>query len=281
MYTVRKYISTSCLATLLVLVLMVYGANTLLARSDKIQPWVYSKGTLGCFANGTFHPASVYQQGDEPSFSALVLTLPYSFHENHNSNRNLDVWHKYYPSHELHQLWTIETDLVGLGHAVSTIQMLEKAYNLGGDIALLLEDDAVPFDGETFKKDIEVMLPHWDPYSPILFLGGYKITPSETYNLKTHVTKLRESLGTFGYLVRREHLLCLANHIRFFVRDKRSNYNIENHWHSFIFPNYSAPPILATPLLVDKKSGPFRHNSRGGWEGQREWWKIWRNKNEF
>eukprot|EP01089_Gocevia_fonbrunei_P020623 TRINITY_DN7724_c0_g1_i1.p1 TRINITY_DN7724_c0_g1~~TRINITY_DN7724_c0_g1_i1.p1 ORF type:complete len:279 (+),score=32.98 TRINITY_DN7724_c0_g1_i1:59-895(+) len=244
-----------------------------------IQSWKYTDTYYpACLENGHFPDAPVHTNDSDPSFSATVLTLPYS-EESGRYTEFVGLWQEVWPSLNIYPILGVTGTIRGLGHTVSTIQMLESAHRMGSDIALILEDDAVPFEATTLEEDIKAVLPYWEPRSPILFLGAHHIKQAEQPDLQTGLTKIKNSLGSYAYMVRREHLLCLANHIRLYLSKPSQMYSTDHFWWKDVFPHYSSLPVLATPLLVDHKSGGW--SSTWGkirkpslWEGKRNWWTV-------
>eukprot|EP01089_Gocevia_fonbrunei_P020624 TRINITY_DN7724_c0_g2_i1.p1 TRINITY_DN7724_c0_g2~~TRINITY_DN7724_c0_g2_i1.p1 ORF type:complete len:274 (+),score=23.56 TRINITY_DN7724_c0_g2_i1:42-863(+) len=248
--------------------------SVLPARSWKFTDTYYP----ACLENGHFPDAPVYRNGTNPSFSAAVLTLPYS-HESGRYGNNSILWKENWPSLDIYPFLGITGTVRGLGQTVSTIQMLEWAYRIGSDITLMLEDDSVPFEPNTIEEDIRALLPFWEPNSPILFLGAHHIEQAEAPNLETHVTKIKFGYGAYAYMVRREHLRCLSNHLRLYFTKATQAYATDKFWWKDVFPIYSSLPIVATPLLADHKSQGWsstwgRKRKPSLWEGKRNWWTV-------
>lgn len=166
----------------------------------------------------------------------------------------------------------------GLGCTLSHIVALERAIDMNIEIGVFFEEDAIPFNNHSVSESIVKMLTHWHKDSPVLFLGAHHMVSNTHANIDDGVTYVTRALGTYGYMVRKQHFQIVVDSLRNDLTKAKKAYSPDVIISS-ITGNNRSHCAVATPLLVDHPSGKFSvnwgHNRPiSNWEGQSHWWKI-------
>ena len=249
-------------------------------------------GSTSC---GLIFATEVVLRVPQPEFQHVDLapnpTLPKKtpvfvfslIHRRPNATRELELaWLHLWPELSFITIRSFEHKLRGLGLTISIIQALESAYyDNNFPFAIFFEDDARPFAtvlarNYSLNQYFYKLLDNWEIDSPILFLGAHHI--SANINISNGLSDLHICLGSYAWVARRNYFLVLAK----LLRKSVSEAGIRPLSPDVLLSKFIDKTTLskvATPLLVDHKSGQFSdtwHFVRGKstWEGQPYWWKI-------
>eukprot|EP00284_Hemiselmis_tepida_P017536 CAMPEP_0174923918 /NCGR_PEP_ID=MMETSP1355-20121228/6900_1 /TAXON_ID=464990 /ORGANISM="Hemiselmis tepida, Strain CCMP443" /LENGTH=3102 /DNA_ID=CAMNT_0016169659 /DNA_START=138 /DNA_END=9443 /DNA_ORIENTATION=+ len=207
----------------------------------------------------------------------------------------VEWWGSVWPELSVSRVQTLPTEVRGLGSGAGHIKALEMAVADGVDFALILEDDALPYDvsqlyphrissWSTVLGNLVAQLP---PHSSVLLLGGHHIHPNPKWDTDPSyraacsskgLVQIFRAYGAYAYVVRRDQIPPLLSlwkqHVQ---RETQESYSIDTAWWELW---ETSPAFLATPLMVDHASG-FSHTWSKwvfrDWEGIREWWTVARD----
>mmetsp|Transcript_9020 Transcript_9020/g.10513 ORF Transcript_9020/g.10513 Transcript_9020/m.10513 type:complete len:364 (+) Transcript_9020:141-1232(+) len=236
---------------------------------------------------------------------AYITTLPAS--ENPEEPCRLknmkQIWKQAYPELEMEEVFSFRSPIRGLAVVVTLLLALDHAERDNIDLALFLEDDAVPFNisgGLTWVEEFNAALEQWPTNSLALFLGAHNIQtyapPEHHHKLddnsesRSRVILLKEAFGAYAFAVRRAHFQCLREHIQRVLSYPNLRLNGKwtyDHdwfwWHRDQLFAAKTPAFLTTPLLVDHSSGfsvTWGKSRRSSWMGQRDWWNYQKKPEE-
>lgn len=206
-------------------------------------------------------------------------------------------WGAVWPDLAISRVQTSRTDVRGLGAGIGHITALEMAAADDVDFALVLEDNAFPFDvsrldpqfspNSSWAAVLGNLIAHLPSRSSVLLLGGHHIHPNPKWDTDSRyraiwrskgIVQIFRSFGAYAYIVSREQITPLLSlwkqHIE---QENPDGYNIDIAWWELW---KISPAFLATPLMVDHASG-FSHThsewAAREWEGVSEWWTIARD----
>ncbi len=231
---------------------------------------------------------------DSPTFGVYVLSLDEMYLDKEERDIILErrtkwiqAWTKVWP--EIPYKWIKAEKLrLGFGNFKGHRAALKLAEADSVDIAIMMEDDAAPFNGTVWPSDLLRLARNWPDESSCLMLGGWWIKPTNEWmadvpgnlekSMASGLTPIERQWGTYGWAIRRSHIAKLDHWMDMYVSLPRKTPpgTEEALWMFWkVHPGY-----LATPLLIDHSPGKsFTHNQsspmRSRWQGKSEWWKVW------
>ena len=282
-----------------------YGLAASLAPTQLVkstQPHNSSLATKDVESNTLMQQRTKHR--DTPTFGVYVLSLD----EMYLDKEELDIilerrtkwiqaWTKVWP--EIPYKW-IKTEKMkfGFGNFKGHRAALKLAEADSVDIAIMMEDDAAPFNGTVWPSDLLRLTQNWPDESSCLMLGGWWIKPTNEWmadvpgnlekSMASGLTPIERQWGAYGWAIRRSHIAKLGLWMDKYMSGRTVSAGIEEAQWKFwkVHPGY-----LATPLLIDHSPGKsFTHNQsspmRSRWQGKSEWWKVWlrlvtRKKSQF
>mmetsp|Transcript_20891 Transcript_20891/g.50943 ORF Transcript_20891/g.50943 Transcript_20891/m.50943 type:complete len:228 (-) Transcript_20891:304-987(-) len=217
---------------------------------------------------------------------AYVMTLPEAEGEPARYSRFRKEWATAYPELDIVRITTFRSQKRGLGILASSICAVDRAMQDNVDVAMIFEDDAMPFkplNQDSWKTQFDLLLMRWPNNSLILFLGAHHIVPhlprgqklSRTPKLlDPGIVHIKYAFGAYSYVVRKTHLPCLSKYLRDLAAVDAKAYNHDVDWWRMLFRTHT-PAYVAAPLLVDHRAGfsmTWLRNRSDAWMGKREWW---------
>eukprot|EP00510_Aplanochytrium_minuta_P004682 CAMPEP_0184014778 /NCGR_PEP_ID=MMETSP0954-20121128/5898_1 /TAXON_ID=627963 /ORGANISM="Aplanochytrium sp, Strain PBS07" /LENGTH=282 /DNA_ID=CAMNT_0026295397 /DNA_START=236 /DNA_END=1081 /DNA_ORIENTATION=+ len=208
--------------------------------------------------------ASAEEARPEGKRKAYVTTLP-NPKDPGRLDRMQEKWKLAYPELEMQLIHSFRNSGRGLAVLVSMLYAVKQAEDDDVDVAIFLEDDAMPFAREDdepgkWKKEFDEVLREWPTNSAALFLGMHSISTHHPVDLHARVNLLRHGYGAYAIAVRKAHLGCIRDYLQYtLLNPLDSRCLIYNHdiawWKSDRLFGSQAPAYVATPLLVDHGEG--------------------------
>ncbi len=215
---------------------------------------------------------------------AFVITLPKLRPKAMHDFR--EAWKTRWPELEILQITGKTYRTRGRGLTATIYDLLEKAYfHYNFSYIIIFEDDARPFQS-IYAQNVSLndrfrsLLRNWRLESPTLFLGGHSVHNLTTANLKLGLTSIKACFGTYGWVIRRQHMLKVAKLCRR-AFNRGDALSVDLLISSAVGTNDETGnvvhPVIATPLLVDHLSNQYsetwhRIRTKSSWEGRDSWW---------